>query len=335
MNEHEDYSKRFIRAIQWKTGYRSYSIILLSVWTIICFHFMFVLYSLPLWLFILYHMKSDHLALFSQGFRKELVGLSVPSIKINIPKFTGLCILWIVMVKWVDFHRIIWLSVTLVLIWNHPIIKFTRDAYNRLCTPRPMNSPPVPQTKYELDRYYRFVVIEHQRSWLGKWTTLLLPNERPEWSDEYLQKVPSIHTFKLPPSTIKTNQNEESVKSSWQWVTQDWQIDYNRNVDKNGWEYGTWDWKSWASKSGLRIFTRRRYWIRNARLEQQAVNTRSPVSIRSTNGIDNDSCSSSVTSIDSSMASTPPSLITCLQKKSLASTNSLNSFSEHHTWLHH
>ncbi|KAG1458182.1 hypothetical protein G6F55_005493 [Rhizopus delemar] len=203
--------------------------------------------------------------------------------------------------------------------------------------------PPVDKKRADqLDRYYRFVIIEHQRSWLGKWTTLLLPTERPEWSDEYLQKVPSIHSFILPPSTIRARENNESIKTSWQWATQDWQIDYNRNVDKDGWEYGTWDWKSWASKSGLDIFTRRRYWIRNARLEQQSICSSQPVSIRSNTSFVEDNCSfssSSVTSLDSSL-STPPSLITSLQKKSsLKSTKSLSSYSveQHctsdHIWL--
>ncbi|KAI9253018.1 integral peroxisomal membrane peroxin-domain-containing protein [Sporodiniella umbellata] len=210
--------------------------------------------------------------------------------------------------------KIIWLSVTLVLVWNQPIVRFARDAYPRLRTPQPIHSPTVQQAE-PLDRYYRFIVIEHQRSWLGKWTTLLLPNERPDWSDEFLQKVPSIQHFCLPPCTIKKDGLDQSVKSSWVWTSHEWHVDFNRNVDKNGWEYGSWDWKTWASKSGLRIFTRRRYWIRHARLEQQKSTA---VLIQPKRSLAEDSQSydsSSLSSLDS-IVSTPPSLISHLSKKS-------------------
>ncbi|KAG1170170.1 hypothetical protein G6F70_007876 [Rhizopus microsporus] len=227
------------------------------------------------------------------------------------------------------------------LISNHTLVHIIRDTYHISHTsPQSMKSVPILHPTRHLDRMYRFVIIEHQRSWLGNWTTLLLPNERPEWSDEYLQKTPSIHSFKLPPPVIK-----KGIRFAWHWASQDWEIDLNRNVDKEGWEYGSWDWKSWASKSSLSLFTRRRYWIRYARLEQLIVHDTRPISIQSTTSHTMDdtlSCSSSVTSFDS-LPSTPPNTITYLHKKKSSSTSaaSVNSyspvepyFSNDHIWLH-
>lgn len=179
MEGHEDYLSKLVWAIQWKEGYRSYSLILLSFWTLVCFHTLFVLYTLPLWTFILYHFNDC--PVLNQN--KQV--LSLPSVHLSIRQFISLCITWITMIYFIEFHKIIWLSATILLTWNHPIVKFTRDAYNRLHTPQLMKSPsPPPVDKKradQLDRYYRFIIIEHQRSWLGKWTTLLLPTERPEW----------------------------------------------------------------------------------------------------------------------------------------------------------
>lgn len=138
-------------------------------------------------------------------------------------------------------------------------------------------------------------------------------------SDEYLAQVPSIYTFQLPPPITKMDSKSQKMTTiTWQWVSQEWQIDDNRNVDKDGWEYGSWDWKSWGSKSsGLRVLTRRRHWARNARLvvvqetEEQQVYCSAPIDIKRSNSYSAASLSTSYTSEDSSssyLCTTPTSL---------------------------
>ncbi|KAI7900860.1 uncharacterized protein BX663DRAFT_438704 [Cokeromyces recurvatus] len=119
---------------------------------------------------------------------------------------------------------------------------------------------------HQQEYHYQFKVIEHQRWWLFKgWCSLLLKNERPSWSDEYLERVPCIQKFRLPSPVTKIIDNEKIMINSWEWSSQEWRIDKQRNVDKEGWEYGVWGWNAWISRpSSFCSFTRRRYWVRNA-----------------------------------------------------------------------
>lgn len=150
-------------------------------------------------------------------------------------------------------------------------------------------------------------------------------------SDEYLSKVPSISSFHLPSPTTKFDKvTQKSIKISWEWATPEWHIDENHNVDKNGWEYGTWDWTAWSTKSsGLRVLTRRRHWIRNARLVKQDITTETstttlPISIRSSNRNTCASISTSYSSEDSFMCTTPTTASPSLSKSLSINTSALS-----------
>ncbi|KAI8057373.1 hypothetical protein BDF21DRAFT_349197 [Thamnidium elegans] len=193
-----------------------------------------------------------------------------------------------------------------------------------------------------LDRFYRFVIVEHQRWWLHcGWTSLLLPNERPKWSDQYLSKVPSTLLFHLPPPTTKLDKlTNKIIQTTWQWISPEWQIDEDHNVDTDGWEYGSWDWKRWNIKSsGLRVLTRRRHWVRSARLVKEEItndNTTLPINIKTSNTAF--SISTSLSSEDSFMCTTPTASPTSLHTKSI-STSTFNQpveptlFSDHHSTI--
>ncbi|GAN10872.1 RAS-related protein Rab-11A [Mucor ambiguus] len=130
--------------------------------------------------------------------------------------------------------------------------------------------------------------------------------------------VPSAQKFQLPPPTTKADPKTQKMTTiTWQWVSQDWQIDDNRNVDKDGWEYGNWNWESWGSKSsGLRVLTRRRHWVRNARLiieEAEGATSHRPAPIhikRSSSCSTSTSVSLSSTSYSSSVDSSSSYLCT-------------------------
>lgn len=146
------------------------------------------------------------------------------------------------------------------------------------------------------------------------------------------------------------------VKITWQWMSEEWEIDESRNVDKDGWEYGGWDWKSWGSKSsGLRVLTRRRYWARNARLIEQEIDDTSrsmPITIQRSNSTSTYASLSTSSSIASSEDSsyllcTTPTNVSFQSNKKLYVTSTVGSveqktttplFSDistvdHHFWL--
>jgi hypothetical protein len=139
------------------------------------------------------------------------------------------------------------------------------------------------------------------------------------------------------------------VKITWQWMSEEWQIDENRNVDKDGWEYGGWDWKSWGTKSsGLRVLTRRRHWARNARLIVEDASK--PITIQRSNSTSTTASLSTSPSIASSedssylLCTTPTSLSSLLSNKKLYATSTVeqktpsllfsdNSTVDSHFWL--
>lgn len=159
-------------------------------------------------------------------------------------------------------------------------------------------------------------------------------------SDEYLSKVSSIALFHLPPPTTRIDKTTLKVtKISWEWISQDWQMDENHNVDKNGWEYGSWDWTAWSTKSsGLRVLTRRRHWVRNARLVEEQISNEDitlPINIATKKSNTCSSISTSLSSEESFLCSTPTTC-TFLQQKSSSTTTSNYSvepsiFSDHHS----
>ncbi|GBC14347.2 integral peroxisomal membrane peroxin-domain-containing protein [Rhizophagus irregularis DAOM 181602=DAOM 197198] len=122
------------------------------------------------------------------------------------------------------------------------------------------------------DLIFRFVIYENQRWWLGlDWTTNLFLNERPAWSDEYNEPTNPKSSFELPPTTTISETPEDSnvlIKKTmeWKWENSDWWIDYDGDVDNDGWQYADNRWNNLSSKSGFRKYTRRRKWVRTARL---------------------------------------------------------------------
>ncbi|KAE8271272.1 hypothetical protein A4X09_0g1065 [Tilletia walkeri] len=53
------------------------------------------------------------------------------------------------------------------------------------------------------DVVYEFSVFENQRWWMGlDWTSALLPQERPSWSDEHHNAVSPPSSFSLPPAKV-------------------------------------------------------------------------------------------------------------------------------------
>ncbi|CAG8482491.1 2349_t:CDS:2 [Acaulospora colombiana] len=128
-------------------------------------------------------------------------------------------------------------------------------------------------TKTTTDLIFKFVLYENQRWWLGlDWTSNLFPNERPAWSDEYQEPTNNKDSFQLPPPTtnyIPTTEDPNALiqkTMEWQWTDPEWAIDFNGDVDKEGWEYYDNRWKSPSSKSGFRKYTRCRKWVRAAKL---------------------------------------------------------------------
>nr|CAG8557109.1 6334_t:CDS:2 [Entrophospora candida] len=109
-------------------------------------------------------------------------------------------------------------------------------------------------SKTSTDLIFQFVLYENQRWWLGlDWTTNLFPNERPPWSDEYLEPTDSKNNFQLPaPSTQTIDDKNVLIKTTrkWEWLDPDWTISHDGDVDKDGWVYTDNHWKNPTSKGG-------------------------------------------------------------------------------------
>ncbi|RUP47892.1 hypothetical protein BC936DRAFT_145204 [Jimgerdemannia flammicorona] len=128
----------------------------------------------------------------------------------------------------------------------------------------------------QADLVFRFTTYENQRWWLGlEWTTNMLPNDRPPWSDDRNEPTPPKHRFTLPPATriILPHPSDPTLvmrrTTHWTWLDDDWHVTFrDRDVDKQGWEYGDNQWHHFGPKQGLRAYTRRRIWTRAARLEE-------------------------------------------------------------------
>ncbi|CAG8565649.1 7282_t:CDS:2 [Acaulospora morrowiae] len=128
-------------------------------------------------------------------------------------------------------------------------------------------------TKTSTDLIFKFVLYENQRWWLGlDWTSNLFPNERPAWSDEYQEPTNHKDSFQLPPPTTTHIPTPEDPNVyiqktiEWRWTDQEWTIESSDNVDNEGWEYFDNRWKGPSSKGGFRKYTRRRKWVRAAKL---------------------------------------------------------------------
>jgi hypothetical protein len=74
------------------------------------------------------------------------------------------------------------------------------------------------------------------------------------------------------PTTTVTKQGDDQVITSkeWKWVEPDWWVDMKGLkeglIDEDGWQYSNNAWKGATGKGGLKQFTRRRKWCRNAKV---------------------------------------------------------------------
>lgn len=103
--------------------------------------------------------------------------------------FASLYVAWIGLLTVLGADKITWFIGCLILTWNSSLFKVIRYSYHRAYSiikqpnkAKTEKKTTISITTNHFDRFYRFVVIEHQRWWLHSgWTALLLPNERPEW----------------------------------------------------------------------------------------------------------------------------------------------------------
>ncbi|KAF9917968.1 peroxisome- protein [Lobosporangium transversale] len=124
--------------------------------------------------------------------------------------------------------------------------------------------------------YYKFVLYENQRWWLGlEWTPMMLPNDRSPWTDDHLEPTQSKSSFQLPPphiahEAIPGQPNKVLRKSQeWRWLDPHWRLKLGTDCDADGWEYANNHWKNWTGKRSRGLYTRRRAWERTAKLIDQ------------------------------------------------------------------
>jgi hypothetical protein len=97
-------------------------------------------------------------------------------------------------------------------------------------------------------------------------------------TDSNNDPIPSKASFDLPdPTTTISTQGEDRVVTvkEWRWVEPDWWVDMKGLkeglIDEDGWQYSNNAWKGATGKGGLKQFTRRRKWCRNAKLIETAT----------------------------------------------------------------
>ncbi|KAF8931800.1 integral peroxisomal membrane peroxin-domain-containing protein [Dissophora ornata] len=124
--------------------------------------------------------------------------------------------------------------------------------------------------------YYKFVLYENQRWWLGlDWTPMMLPNDRAPWTDDHLEPTQSKSSFQLPPphvahEAIPGQPNKVLRKSQeWRWLDPHWRLKLGANSDVDGWEYANNLWQKWSGKNRRGAYTRKRAWERTAKLIDQ------------------------------------------------------------------
>ncbi|KAL1924611.1 uncharacterized protein VTP21DRAFT_4265 [Calcarisporiella thermophila] len=142
--------------------------------------------------------------------------------------------------------------------------------------------------KEEQELVFQFTLFENQRWWVGVgWTSMLLPTERPSWSDEYDEATNPKEQFQLPPPTTSLTASPTQpefmiqTRTEWQWVDPEWRVSipepHEKKTEKkrvrkedladaDGWEYADNYWRGFKGRSTVRSYTRRRRWVRSARL---------------------------------------------------------------------
>ncbi|EFX02059.1 integral peroxisomal membrane protein [Grosmannia clavigera kw1407] len=132
---------------------------------------------------------------------------------------------------------------------------------------------------------FTFILYENQRRWVGLgWTTSLFTYERPSWTDEHNNAVPSKDDFELP-------EVEDGSKMCWRWVEGSrWRVDgvvddavriektgafgehtdtwdYDGDGGRMGWVYYDNKWQNGRrGQDSWNRWTRRRKWYRDAEL---------------------------------------------------------------------
>ncbi|QPG94268.1 hypothetical protein C2857_005558 [Epichloe festucae Fl1] len=119
---------------------------------------------------------------------------------------------------------------------------------------------------------FTFIIYENQRRWVGLgWTASLFAYERPAWTDEHNNPVPSKDDFELP-------NVEDGSRMRWQWVEGSrWRVDgvaddkepvdHDGEEGRNGWIYYDNKWQHGRrGQDGWAKWTRRRKWYRDAEL---------------------------------------------------------------------
>jgi hypothetical protein len=112
-------------------------------------------------------------------------------------RFSTVYAIWMVSLRLFGFDKIIWALGCLTLAWHSSLFNVICYSYHRaafifrhanqtmVSQLQPVKTIPKLQSRTsssQEDRFYRFNVLEHQRWWFAKgWSTLLLPNERPQW----------------------------------------------------------------------------------------------------------------------------------------------------------
>ncbi|KAH7019465.1 integral peroxisomal membrane peroxin-domain-containing protein [Ilyonectria destructans] len=119
---------------------------------------------------------------------------------------------------------------------------------------------------------FTFIIYENQRRWLGLgWTNSLFAYERPAWTDEHNNPVPTRDEFELP-------EVEDGSRMVWRWVEGSrWRVDgvpddqgpvdYDNEEGKNGWIFYDNKWQNGQrGQDGWSRWTRRRKWYHDAEL---------------------------------------------------------------------
>mmetsp|Transcript_7459 Transcript_7459/g.12609 ORF Transcript_7459/g.12609 Transcript_7459/m.12609 type:complete len:500 (-) Transcript_7459:99-1598(-) len=123
---------------------------------------------------------------------------------------------------------------------------------------------------FQRGQLMKFETYENQRVWMGIFKSVLMPYERPAWSDR-------DGKIKLPKESILL-----PVEGNWVWES-DWHVEINPSFhDKKGWHYAQ-DFNG-PFKKQRRLFdlVRRRRWVRYATLVERAEGQVSRDSLRAT-----------------------------------------------------
>lgn len=206
-NDIKSISIHLLRILRWNEGYQSIAFLTLVIWTFFCYHTQLVLYTLPIWIALLFIYPVQLNETISTDLFKQELSLVLPSLDYlkeicqqwhqswttytlykKTARFVSFFSLWMLTFHTLGTRPLIWSVGTLILAWHSRGFQVIRMAYHRATiiaahAKQKLKSISTKPTQYqELDRCYRFVVIEHQRWWFHKgWISVLLPHDRPKW----------------------------------------------------------------------------------------------------------------------------------------------------------